>query len=323
MSEFHVEVVRIGPVVKHPNADTLSITKIHGGYPVIVRTGDYREGDCAVYVPVDAVVPTSAPPFAFLATAGRTAERIKAKRLRGVFSTGLLVPAPNGSVLGSDMAEALGVTKYEPPDNLTMGADAEPGPPGPQIPVYDIEGLRKYGHLLAEGEPVVITEKLHGANARVFHDGTRLWVGSRVQWKRKEGDGLWWPAVEQYAEALARHPNMVVYGEVFGQVQDLKYGVTRGARFAAFDVWKREDGTWLDSSDALRFQADCGMTPVPPLYVGQWSAGLASHAEGRSTLADHVREGFVVKPEKERRSDEIGRVILKLHGEGYLTRKGG
>lgn len=38
MSEFHVEVVRVGPVTKHPNADTLSITNIHGGYPVIMRT---------------------------------------------------------------------------------------------------------------------------------------------------------------------------------------------------------------------------------------------------------------------------------------------
>ena len=37
MSEFHVKVVEIGEVSKHPNADTLSITFIGGtgGYPVI------------------------------------------------------------------------------------------------------------------------------------------------------------------------------------------------------------------------------------------------------------------------------------------------
>ncbi len=39
-------------------------------------------------------------------------------------------------------------------------------------------------------------------------------------------------------------------------------------------------------------------------------------------VVPHVREGWVVKPEQERRCDEIGRVILKLHGQGYLTRKG-
>ena len=39
--------------------------------------------------------------------------------------------------------------------------------------------------------------------------------------------------------------------------------------------------------------------------------------------ADHVREGFVVKPTAECFDDRIGRVILKMVGEGYLLRKGG
>ena len=56
MSEFHVQVVQVGPVTKHPNADSLSCSEVDG-YPVIFRTGDYVEGDRAVYVPVDAIVP--------------------------------------------------------------------------------------------------------------------------------------------------------------------------------------------------------------------------------------------------------------------------
>ena len=63
---------------------------------------------------------------------------------------------------------------------------------------------------------------------------------------------------------------------------------------------------------------------VPVLYRGPWH-GISDWAlaEGQSTIADHIREGFVVKP-----VDDIlfceevgGRLILKLHGEGYLTRK--
>lgn len=30
---------------------------------------------------------------------------------------------------------------------------------------------------------------------------------------------------------------MLLYGEVFGQVQDLKYGIEEGAEFRAFDCW--------------------------------------------------------------------------------------
>lgn len=38
MSEFKVEVVKVGPVEKHPNADSLGITKVYD-YPVIVKKG--------------------------------------------------------------------------------------------------------------------------------------------------------------------------------------------------------------------------------------------------------------------------------------------
>jgi hypothetical protein len=50
MSEWIVRVVEIGEVVKHPNADSLSITEVEG-YPCIIRTGDFQTGDKAVYIP--------------------------------------------------------------------------------------------------------------------------------------------------------------------------------------------------------------------------------------------------------------------------------
>ncbi len=51
--------------------------------------------------------------------------------------------------------------------------------------------------------------------------------------------------------------------------------------------------------------------------------GLLSLAEGPTTIggAKHVREGWVIKPAVERRDNRIGRVILKMHSEGFLTRK--
>lgn len=319
MSEFHVEVVRIGPVLKHENADALEITQVHGGYPCIMKSGSFREGDLAVYVPVDALVQTARPEFAFLGP--RPLERIKAKRLRGVFSMGLLVPAPPGATEGDDVREVLGVEKWEPAIDLGTAALAEPPPEGPPIPVYDLEGLRKLKHLLVEGEEVVITEKIHGCNARFFHDGTRLWAGSRTNWKREEGDALWWPvarALESKLQKIDR--SYVVYGEVFGQVQDLKYD-QKAAAFRAFDIYDRDEGRYLDEGV---FRAVCAwafIDTVPELYRGPWSESLMSLAEGESTLAAHVREGFVVRPVAERRDPRHGRVVLKMVGEGYLTRK--
>ena len=64
---------------------------------------------------------------------------------------------------------------------------------------------------------------------------------------------------------------------------------------------------------------------VPELYRGPWSPDLARLAEGATVLGNgaHVREGWVVRPVRERVHPDLGRVILKRHGEGYLTRKGG
>jgi tRNA-binding EMAP/Myf-like protein len=143
MSEFKVEVVRVGPIRKHPNADTLSITDVHGGYPCIIRTGEFREGGLAVYVPITAVVPADDERWAFLGAH----REIEAKRLRGVFSMGLLTKADPSWELGRDVAAELRIVRAEAPEP-TEGNEADPG----LLPVYtDIPALRAFGDVLFEG----------------------------------------------------------------------------------------------------------------------------------------------------------------------------
>lgn len=324
MSEWHVEVVRLGTVEKHPNADKLGITHVHGGYPVICRLGDYAEGDLAVYVPVDSVVPNTEE-WAFVGSR----RRVRAKRLRGTFSMGLLTKAPEGAVEGEDVAERLGIFKWEEPVEAisTQGKAAKaPLLPGPPLPVYDIEALRRRSSILFADEEVVITEKIHGANFRAVHDGERLHVASRNRFLSREECKLWWPVAERFdLEAkLARFPNMAIYGEVYGNVQDLKYGLGAGATLAVFDILN-VNGTWWDFDSAQLIARSLDLPWVPVLYRGPWSKELCNLAEGPSTLpgSDHVREGIVVRPVRERWDDCIGRVQLKMHGEGYLTRKSG
>jgi len=315
MSEFHVEVVRVGALTKHPNADSLSITSVRG-YPIIIRTGDFAEGDLAVYVPVDAVVAPNDLRFAFLGDH----RRIRAKRLRGVFSMGLLTRADVGMSEGDDVAAALSITKYEPPEEKEGGGDErDPG----LLPVYDVEGLRRYPDKLVLGEEVVLTEKLHGENARYVHDGTRLWVGSRTRFKLDVPSSKWWMAARKYSltEKLAEHPNIGIYGETHGYTGGFPYGVSTGdvglRLFDAIDVKTR---CWLDADDFFALAEKLGVPTVPVLFRGPWDGELRLHAEGKSTLAPHVREGFVVRPVKERHDLEAGRILFKLHGEGFLLR---
>src|SRR3954447_4225368 len=123
MTEFKIEVVRIGHLAKHPNADALSLTRVYD-YPVIVRTGEFAEGDLAVYLPVDSIVPADDARWAFLGDN----RRIKAKRLRGIFSMGLLTASEPAWALGKDVREALRIAKYEPPQPTQMGGEDEADP---------------------------------------------------------------------------------------------------------------------------------------------------------------------------------------------------
>ncbi len=332
MSEFRVPVVKIGKVGKHPNADSLSITQIDG-CPVIFRTEDFREGDLAIYIPVEAVVPETVPGTEFL---GKH-RRIKAMKLRGVFSMGLLLPLVHDQLpivsmvgnVGDNVAAELGITKYEEPLPVAMRTDMAPPPKTAYpVPVYDIESHRKYRHVYLPGERVIVTEKLHGTNARFVYIDGQLHCGSHNSWKKQDERSAWWRVAKEYDldRKLANYPGEVFYGEIYGQVQDLKYGSKPGElKLAIFDIYNSNKGHWLDS-DEFCLHLDWVVLPsVPVLYVGPYTDFLDAMCDGNSVASTvpQIREGIVIKPVVERRDNEIGRVITKLVGEQYLTRKDG
>ena len=338
MSEHHIEIVRLGAVDAHPNADALDITLVHGGYPCIVKRGQFQAGDLAVYIPEDSLVPTDRAEFAFLASKAKAdgRARIKAMRLRGVFSMGLLIAAPEGVEEGQDVAVGYGITRYEPPETSggwgpggSMTAGRTVAPPSPEPPVYDLEPLRKYHRLFAEGEEVVLTEKLHGANGRCFvADDGSVHIGSHKRWVDPESPSEWGDALKR---AIPAWPpgwrGFCVYFEVIGKQGGFPYGREKGgsASIRVFDVLDVRTRRWFDHDALVGFCLDTGLPMVPVVYRGPW-LNLETHAplaEGPSTLdAAHIREGFVARPVCERLDLRAGRVVLKFVGQGYLLGKG-
>lgn len=318
LSTHRVEVVPVR-LEEHPNADSLSIVRVFG-YTVCVRTADWVGVDLGAYVPPDSIVPDTEL-FSFLGEH----RRVKVKRLRGVVSQGLLVPAPEGSSVGDDVAEVLGVTHYEPPEPLSTGGE-DAKPPRGFHPVYDVESFRRYGAMVFHpGEHVIVTEKIHGANARYcFYDG-KMNAGSRTRWKRYAKDNIWWKALgaTPEIEAFCRdYPGVTVYGEVYGQVQDLRYGTGPGeVRLAVFDLLD-ERGNWFAPKPARMIGKRLPWVPSVAERVPFDRRTIEEMAEGPSLVpgASHVREGVVVKPLVERWDDEVGRVCLKIVGNGYLER---
>jgi RNA ligase (TIGR02306 family) len=354
VSTHKVEVIRIADIERHPNADRLGIVRVYG-FTAIVALGEYKPGDLAVYIEPDYVVPDTEQ-FAFLQ--GKT--RIRAKKLRGVWSQGLLIKAPTGAKEGDCVMQQLGITRYEPPmkgqRTALHGKGGRTGTSTAEKPhatlagigVYDLENWRRHGVHLVPGEPVVITEKIHGCNARYAWRDGRMWCGSRTQW-RKSGEQTWWhkfktrlqrwwrksnrpnqdidmgnvwwrvlkthPWIEAWCKA---NPDCVLYGEVFGDVQDLKYGAGENELFfRAFDVLR--GGQWVDAIEFLT------MLPaehrVPVLHCGDYEpAMLEELSRGDSKLAKQMSEGIVIRPVRERWDGRVGRIALKLVSDRYLER---
>lgn len=312
-----LNICNVVPVVlmPHGNADSLSIVKVYDGYYVVVRTVDWVNDDRGIYVPPDNLVNTKRPEFSFLdeGIIGRDWHRVKTKKLRGVMSQGLLVPVPKIAKydwqqfdeymfnIGDDVTEYLEVKRYVTPEDTVIGGDSEVAPPIPG-PGYDVESWFKYKRQMPDGLPVVITEKLHGTNARFTYQEDKMHCSSRQFYRKQSVGNVYWRALLEnpWIEDLCKsRPGLILYGEIHGWVQSLRYGaVPNQLFFKAFDVW--ENGKFLDFQEAFDLVTNNGFRferYVPVLMQGPISDELVEkYMDGKSTLADHIKEGVVIKP---------------------------
>jgi RNA ligase (TIGR02306 family) len=363
LSTFNCQARRV-QIEVHPNADAIELARVDD-YISIVRKGEYQDGDLAVYIPEQAIVPEEillalnfyekdedGTPKRYengnLAggLSGPAGNRVKAMRLRGIVSQGILY-RPEGLELteGEDYAEVLGVTKWLPQIPTDMSGTLVPQT---QLRGYtDIENIKSYPGVLEDGELVVATEKIHGTATILGLDvqSGELAVSSKGFAKQglgivdeKEWDGrsknLYWRSAYQHdlpakIAALATllkdeaKEVIVLYGETYG-VQDLRYGSDTGEPgFVAFDI--AVDGQYLDYPRFVELTEAVGIVRVPPLYEGPYSAeaiwAVASGKEQMTGQELNIREGVVVRPLTERHDLEAGRVIFKAVSDDYLLRK--
>lgn len=337
MSTHSIDVIRVHDVLPHPNADKLEIINVFG-YTVCVGKGQFKPGDLAVYIPPDYEVPVEREEFAFLRerSKGKPYYRLRVTKMRGIISQGILIPAPDMLYRGEEPVVAVevkegdnliddyGIQRYEPPiDNMGTGGDNVMAPEG-YFPTYDVEDGRRYSEILVPGEKIVVTEKIHGASGRwAFRDG-QMYCGSRKNWKKEDERNIWWIALANHPNIRAfceAHQDITVYGEVYGPVQNLKYGL-REPRIAVFDLLRGNQ--WIN---ALETREMAPKLPwVPLLFEGAYDpdvvTGLAEDDSSVMTAPNgHMREGVVVKPIVERTHPKLGRVQLKFVSNRYLGKE--
>lgn len=115
MARFLVEVLRLTDVEPHPNADRLDLAVV-GNYRVIVAKGSFHTDDLVAYIPEAALLPEAVIDELGVRNylAGSQHNRVKAQKLRGILSQGLVYAARPGWESGQDVSVELGITKWEP-----------------------------------------------------------------------------------------------------------------------------------------------------------------------------------------------------------------
>ena len=262
--------------------------------------------------------------------------------------------------IGDDVSYTLGITHYDPEsDGESTKADTVAGPKRKQkggypktlkgwmrflwryftsdkglfepievsftIPTYDVESLKNYPHAFEEGEPVFVTEKIHGSNSRfIVVDGVQ-YAGSHFQWKKLGGGDVWNKILQQHpwiGEWCQAHPGKALYGEAVPTQGKFTYGCKKDeTKFFVFDVWDSEENTWIHHT----LWGSIGIPDtarVPLLYVGPYSREqMQNLVDGQSTVpgAGHAREGIVIKTNLNYRHVRgIGRLQLKLVSNAFL-----
>lgn len=353
MANFDVRTVRLSSVIPHPNADRLELALV-AGYQIVVAKGAHRTGDLVAYLPEGSVLPAALIDQMGLSgrLAGAERNRVKAVRLRGELSQGLVATSrPHWSEGESVMGE-LGVTKYDPPVPEAMAGEVYMLADDETVS-FDLENIKAHPDVLAPGEEVVFTEKLHGtflmAGSRpalsadltnVGHLDGRSFVSSKGRMQKRQGlKHNEANAHNIYVRAAARFnlhdatkvlsdehgvPAFIL-GEVLG-VQDLTYGLLRGdSMFFAFAIVVGQ--RFLDEDNLVAALNRFGIVRAPVLYRGPFSQQvLDNHTSGKETLTGkqvHIREGVVVTPVIERLDHRLSppRVALKSVSPDYLLRK--
>jgi len=301
-------------------ADAIECATI-GGWKVVVKKGEFKTGDRAVYCEIDSWIPTEIA--AFLSKGkeprefeGIRGERLRTVKLRGQLSQGLLlnldhvIPQTNSFTEGEDVSELLNIVKWEMPMNAQLAGLARGNFPS-EIPKTDQERAQNLvGEIRAAAETGTeyeVTEKLEGSSMTVYLIDGEFGVCSRnLDLKETEGNTFWQVARRDDIEdkmRIAGLYNFAIQGELIGPgVQGNIYRLSK-PEFRVFDVYNIQTGTYLDPYERRALIKVLDLLHVPVLHTDR-NLGTGSveeilkFAEGKSVMGDITgpeREGIVFK----------------------------
>lgn len=333
-------IAKVTKVIPIPDADKICQYEIDEGWNVVDQVGKYVVGDIVIYAAIDAWIPSTVAPFLSKGKEPRVyngvkGEKLRTIRLRRALSQGLILPmtvldTPNLRVgewnIGDDVANILGIQKWEPPPEFTS-ADAKGLFPS-YCPKSDQERVqncyRNIEQYLQEETCVTfeITEKVEGqSHSAIFYNG-EFQVCSR-NLSLKDADNTFWNTARKYdLENKMRNlgRNLMIQSEQVGPgIQGNIYGLTDYHLFV-YDIYDIDKGEFLAPAPRRELTKQLGLTDVPVLaseaVMIEWTLKqFLDYADGYSVIGftNTLREGIVFK------ANYIKRVSFKAVSNKYLT----
>lgn len=320
----------------HSNADSLSIAEVLG-WQVVVKKGVHQEGDRIVFITIDTIVP-NCEWSSFLVDKEKPDKpiRIKNIKLRGEYSSGLVIPMIEfplqfeGLDVGDNVTEILGIKKYikELPANLSGENEGEF--PKHLISKTDEDnGLNDpemVQRVLNQDPYITITQKLDGSSITiVVENGEIKQVCSRNLSKKDTEGSTFWKCAKKLKIPVGW--TGIIQGEMCGngiqknrlKLNDIKifvFQIKTNHTYLTYDMMK----------DFCENELNCDVVPLIAKInidstVKLWDNPLQKLQE----LADRQRydsgeigEGIVVRPSHYPRSRDSRRPFgFKLINRNY------
>ena len=335
---------RVDAVNPIPNADAIEVATV-GGWRVVIKKGEFKPGDLAVYCEIDSWIPNELAPFLSKGSEPREyngvrGERLRTVKLRGQVSQGLLLKvgerfddvitlsAENATPFkeGDDVSEALGIQKWEAPIPAQLAGEVRGAFPG-FISKTDQERIQNLAAEYAEwqtlGAEWEVTEKLDGSSMTVYvHDEDEGVCSRNLNLRETEGNSLWKTARrnELIEKVRSTGRNLALQGELIGEgIQGNPYRI-RAQEFYLFDIYDIDQGGYMLPRERQELAEQLNIRQVPGLGIQQLDLdvdALLKLSEGKSVLCDTTeREGLVFKHTQESASFKAisNRFLLKSKG---------
>lgn len=293
------------------------------GWRVIVKKGDFKVDDLAIYFEIDSWVPHTVAPF--LTREGRDpkeyrgilGERLRTIKMRGQLSQGLLLPVSilttidNYDVLtdqlieGSDMTDMLGVLKWEREIPAQLQGKVKGNFPS-FIHKTDQKRVQNLRRELDVQDSWEVTTKLDGSSMTCFINALDMFSVCSRNWQldETEGNTFWSVARAQDLETKLRVLNntfsksFALQGELVGPgIQGNQEQLTE-SHFYLFDIWDIDSQRYVSPDMRCAVAVKYNIDHVPYVKCIDHTPTLTESlelADGPSLNPKVKREGVVFK----------------------------